>query len=273
MDFNFAFRHSSLTPDEAAEVLARTFAATKVATSLGDPTQVVNGRVVPHMPMEALRNALIGSGLGAGAGLISELGKDEKERDYRRLLDKTLMGGLLGGGGTLAYRSLLNSGSHEDPAVLQDLFNDVTNPQPEPDHVQATIDANRPKQAPAAPGQPAPTLAKPDVWSDTVDGAAIKLAPHSPDTAQTLHDLNRMSGSHIAAVGGGGVAGGLAGLGLASRANTGLHWLTRTKPPAPGPLGWKGKLFRTLATGAGAYAGANAGNWGHKALTALPGVE
>lgn len=52
----------------------------------------------------ALRTGLIGAGLGAAAGGLSELGRDKEDRSYTRgLLGGAVAGGLAGAGGQLAY--------------------------------------------------------------------------------------------------------------------------------------------------------------------------
>ena len=107
---------------------------TGLVEGLKNPTQPgAAGGAVPRASMEALRNALIGAGVGGVGGLVGEWGKDETERDYGNLIEKSLLGAMLGGGGTMAYRHLVNSGDPSSPAVWQDTYNDVVNPQPKSD--------------------------------------------------------------------------------------------------------------------------------------------
>lgn len=276
MDFNFAYQGSALTPEAAVEVLTRTFAQTKVAASLGDPTMNVGGAVVPHVPMEAARNALIGAGVGGIGGLVSELGRDEKDRDYRRLLDKTMLGGMLGGGGTLAWRSLVNSGNKADPAALQGIYDGAVNPATPPvDPVLAAIDAK--KQGLPPPAMPASggADAEAPIGGLRAFGRGVAAHPATPAAiAEPIYNLTETTPGQAGAIGAGAVGGAAAGLGASSYAGTALRRLARMRPtPLPSGVGWKGKLLRGLAAGAGAYLGGHAGNAAHNTLPSLPGSE
>jgi hypothetical protein len=227
-----ALAYSRLNIAEAAALLAKQASLTKRAGPglldlLRNPTQVVDGKTVPHVPAETLRNALIGLGIGGVAGGVQEYSKPEKERNYSRVIDKAMLGSMLGGSGTVAWRHLVNSGNAKAPAVLQPEF-DGMGASPSPiDQVRENLSADN--EAAAAPS--APTARSP--LADLAAGAAAdkKLPLSVRNTAMWAHDAGP-------AQWGGALGGGAVGYGLGARAGQIGRLLNNSgKPVAPAGKG------------------------------------
>lgn len=137
MDRRLATKISGLTLDDAADFLAKKAVLAKSATPslaefsqlLANPVRHMTGcKTVPHIPMEVLRNALIGMGVGGLGTMASQPLKPEHERRYGSVLDNALLGSVLGAGGTLAYRHLGHSGDPANPARFQESVDKLTTP-------------------------------------------------------------------------------------------------------------------------------------------------
>lgn len=248
MQVSDALAYSRYSPQAAAAVLAHQLEFTKLAgggifASLQNP---VHANGTPNVTAETLRNALIGLGAGGIAGGVSELNRPEKERDYSKILDKAMLGGMLGGGGTLAWRHLVNSGNAEAPAVFQEDFNGLGAQPSKLDSLKDELAGEAEKAQTTATNEPGL------IQSTLLGTAADKSMPLALRRgAFSAANTDGMQGAATA-------AGGLGGLYMGSRAGAiGRHMLNMPKGVAttarPGIL--RAILPRLLGTLAGAAAG------------------
>lgn len=282
MQVSHALAYSQYSPEAAAAVLGTQLELTKAA-GIGELiSNPVNADGTPHLGGEALRNALLGLGVGGIAGGVSEFSRPEKERNYGRILDKALLGTMLGGGGTLAWRQMVNSGNPAAPAAFQDHWNELVGgkPQSRMDKVRGEIAAAREQASNAGPG------------SNAVSDTAMSVAENkslpwfvrgiSADVAD--NDYARVGAAGLGGAMGAGAGAGAAALGqrvmrqlrrpdvaIARKAAIGANVLDTISGdgasvklpqyPKPSRLGRTGSwLVRALAGLAGGYAGAELGH-------------
>lgn len=160
MDRQLATKISELSLEDVAGVLAKKAVLAKAAEPslaefsqlLANPVrQMTGGKTVPHVPMEVLRNALIGLGIGGVGTMASEALKPQSQRRRGRVIDNALLGGVLGAGGTLAYRHLGHSGDPANPARFQNSIDSITaEKSPEAKQLEEVMAT----PVSAAPGQP-----------------------------------------------------------------------------------------------------------------------
>lgn len=220
MQVSDALAYSRYSPQAAAAVLTHQLEFTKLAgggifASLQNP---VHANGTPNVTAETLRNALIGLGAGGIAGGVSELNRPEKERNYSKILDKAMLGGMLGGGGTLAWRHLVNSGNAAAPAVFQEDFNGLGAQPSKLDALRERVHATG-EQADAA-ADTSPNVVK-------SLGYGIANDPNVPGsvqrTALSIADTTMPQGVMSA-------IGGAVGLYAGSRAGgIGRHWINMPK--------------------------------------------
>lgn len=252
MQVSHALAYSRLTIADASAVLAKQAALTKIAGPgllglLQNPTQVVDGKTVPHIPAEALRNALIGLGIGGVAGGVQEYSKPEKERNYSRVIDKAMLGSMLGGAGTVGWRHLVNSGNAKNPAVLQQEFDGMGAPPSPIDQVREGLTAEN--EAAMAPGAPSANSPLTNLAAGAASDKTLPLGVRN--TAMWAHDAGP-------AQWGGAIGGGAVGYGLGARAGQIGRLLNNSgKPAAPAGKGRMvaGILAKIIGGVGGAYTG------------------
>lgn len=237
VDRQLASKISALTLDGAVDFLAKQAVLSKAAAPslaefselLANPVrQMTGGKTVPHVPMEVLRNALIGLGVGGLGTMVDESLKPEHERRRGRVVDNALLGGVLGAGGTLAYRHLGHSGDPAKPARYQKSLDAILSPEPKTEGAKKLDDI-------VAPQPSASTTAPVVAPEDTTVGKWVIDNPNAPAT------LRRM-GAHVARNDYG------------QAATTAVADLSKTIDVANHPV-------RALASGYGAYKGTTLG-WG-----------
>lgn len=213
MQVSHALAYSRLSPQAAATVLANQLEITKTAGTglLAALQNPVNANGTPMVGAETLRNALIGLGAGGIAGGVSEFNKPEKERNYGRILDKALLGGMMGGGGTLAWRQLVNSGNAATPAVFQESWDSLTGntPMSRIEKAKARIRAAR------------DAAATPTADAGNTDDIGMRIAEneHFPTSVQSMGvDLHEGNALPLAAAAGGSLGGAAVGMGLGAGA-------------------------------------------------------
>lgn len=112
---------SNLTVEQAGALLATTAVVNrrvreKTALDLNEIMKNVTEAKTPGW--ESVRNGLIGAGVGAGAGALSSLSQPrERRRSLSTMAQGALLGGLAGGGGTLAFRHFNQLQQTPDSAV------------------------------------------------------------------------------------------------------------------------------------------------------------
>jgi hypothetical protein len=154
--------------------------------------------------IEALRNAIIGAGVGGGAGLLSSLGSDRRRRQpWNRALRGALIGGAMGGLGTGAYRGLEYATSDAPTqAVEQELSQEAA--------------TDRQQTLSQAKGETAkqPSMGSLDAAAQDIEGVAAAASGEEP-LADKLRDTGSvLLGSPESTTTGkpvGAIAGGAAG--------------------------------------------------------------
>lgn len=206
--------------------------AGQLGQQAGDTLRSIGQAGTPEM--EATRNALIGAGIGAGAGgLMSLTQPKEKRRSLRSMTQGAVLGGLAGGGGTLAAQNLpgvwgtLNGQTPTDlPKTVADAELDLRQMRAQgykPEALQEqqqTVDALKQQLASAAPPAadaadataPATPPVKAPGMLERIPVAAESLAAGEPGNAIGAFAPNKTNAEYGAV--GGLAAGTAAGFGV-----------------------------------------------------------
>jgi hypothetical protein len=152
----------------------------------------------PDNTWEAVRNGLIGSGIGAGVGGLASLGQPRgRRRSLSTMLQGAMLGGAIGGGGTLALQQANIVGKTPDSAVPSriealkaDLKRNIARGTDSgnaaiQDEITSLSDRMATIPAPAAV-EPAPAKPQPSV-SQRLDSAITDINAGEPgNAAQTM---------------------------------------------------------------------------------------
>lgn len=269
---------SNLSVTEAGELLATTAvlnrrARAKTALDLSSIAKSISEAKTPGW--EAARNGLVGAGVGAGVGALSSLSQPRgRRRTLSNAAQGALLGGLVGGGGTLAFRHMGKLNETADSSVrprITEIERELRRNAARgvPDDMSeslrqelATLNERLPNLPPDAPqeGPPGLTARLPSAMEDLASGHPIEAArTYMPNEGGAA--IGAATGAAGGALAGKGVEMGVNKAYLGNRvANMGADELEKIigKGTVPGPTQANGAAGAPVGAAAKIHADANA---------------